>query len=171
MVLSALGVALTAGLYLFTNRYQSYIVKGRSMEPTLSSGTRMLVRNLSRPTWADIERGDIVTYLREESDEATTLGRVVAGPGDSVEIAKGILRVNGAEVSEPYRKPVASEAPESEMRLRDNVQPLVVPPESVYILGDNREESSDARVWGPTPLSRVTGKHVLTWYSPGGAGR
>ena len=124
-------------------------VDGPSMEPMLHTGDRLLVTRGYRTP----HRGDIVEIRWNQGGQATELiKRVVALPGDTVEIRADVAWVNG--VREPARGQFV------ERPYAVNVAPYVVPRGYLYLMGDNRAVSEDSRYIGPLPLSEASGKAV-----------
>jgi signal peptidase I len=116
-------------------------VASPSMEPTLKTGTMMILDKLTLRMRAP-QRGDVLSF-RSPVDEHDLLKRVVAVPGETVEMREKVVFINGKELDEPYA--VHSRAGE---RLEgDNMGPLVVPPKGFFVLGDNRDVSNDSSVW------------------------
>jgi signal peptidase I len=116
-------------------------VASPSMEPTFKTGTLLVLDKLTlrvRPP----QRGDVLSF-RSPVGKQDLLKRVVALPGETVEMREKAVFINGKELEEPYA--VHSRAGE---RLEgDSIAPLVVPAKSFFVLGDNRDESSDSSVW------------------------
>ncbi len=125
-------------------------VDGGSMEPTLRTGDRVLItKGYDTPA-----RGDIVSFRATISDKPDTLiKRVVAIPGDTVEIRGDKADVNGSE--SPYDAGTLVGSPEF------HIGPFIVPEGAVYVLGDNRAVSLDSRFIGPIPISNIRG--AVTW--------
>ena len=136
-----------------------------SMLPTLELQDRILVEKI-RPKLAEqrhqaLSIGDVVVFSVPEAlieagyaPNTALIKRVVAGPGDSVEVRDGRLLRNGESVNEPWR----SEA-------IDYVMPAqTVPPGALWVLGDNRNASLDSHLWGPLPQDRVIGTAVWRYW-------
>jgi signal peptidase I len=128
------------------------------MAPTVSSGAYVLAiraRNVSR--------GDIVTFRYPREPRTTFIKRVVASGGDTVEIRAKKLLVNGKAVHEPYvahgdPQIWAGELLPEPYRSRDHFGPYVVPTDPFFVMGDNRDASSDSRYWGAVPRANVVGR-------------
>lgn len=117
-------------------------VASPSMEPALKTGTLLILDKLTLLNRAP-QRGDILSFRSPIGEKNDLLKRVIALPGETVEMKEKIVFINGKELNEPYV--VHSRAGE---RLEgDSVGPLVVPPKSYFVLGDNRDESNDSSVW------------------------
>ncbi|HEV7427971.1 MAG TPA: signal peptidase I [Thermoanaerobaculia bacterium] len=133
-----------------------------SMEPTLPIGDRMIAVRTGV-----VNRGDIVAFEYPLERDVVFAKRVVAVAGETVEIRAKRLLVNGAAVEEPYAVhldpaiyPAMASLPEP-YRSRDNFGPLQVPPGAYFVLGDNRDRSSDSRYWGVVPRENIKGRLVF----------
>jgi signal peptidase I len=133
--------------------YESAVVVGRSMLPTLQPGEYLLACKsacLDRPP----RRGEIVTFRTPGDERSLAIKRVIGLPGDWVQMWGTQVFVNGGRLNEPYARAV---------RIR-GYAPAYVPPGSIYVLGDNRDDSEDSRVWGPVPLASVRGMALFTYF-------
>jgi len=106
-----------------------------------------------------IRRGDVVVFKYPPQPEVDYIKRVVGLPGDTVEVRRGLLYVNGQPVDEPFVK--------EEYRAMDfkPVLPTVVEPGHYFVMGDHRNASSDSRVWGQVPRELIKGRALLIWWS------
>jgi signal peptidase I len=124
-------------------------IASASMEPTLRVGTLMILDKWSlsgrRP-----RRGEIVSF-RSPVDEEDLVKRVIAVPGDTVELRAKKVYVNDKAVEEPY---AVHDRPNEKLE-GDDLGPLTVPPGSYFVLGDNRDESKDSSVWRSASGERV----------------
>jgi len=156
---------------------QNFKVEGSSMDPTLHHGQYLLVNKAAYMS-VDLEeaervapflarlpdvkvhpfglpkRGDIVVFRYPRDPSRDFIKRVVALPGETVEIKAGQVYVNNQRLEEPYIMDNPTYSRES--------QP--VPADHYFVLGDNRNNSSDSHVWGPVPLYHVIGKAWLTYW-------
>ncbi len=125
-------------------------VSGLSMEPRIDSDEDVLINALAYRLGAP-GRGDVVAFRHERSAPSVYLKRLVGLPGDRLEIKRGVVIVNGSILSEPY------------VRFADqrSTPPLVVPPGSYFVLGDNRANSDDSRSWGFVPAADLIGRAVF----------
>jgi signal peptidase I len=140
-------ILLAIGLAFFLRIPQ---VTGPSMLPHVQPGELVLINTLAYRL-GPIKRGDIIALHHDEATAQTFLKRVVALPGDRVRIERGTLIVNDRPVVEPYVS-----FPD-----RRNIAEVTVPQHSLYVLGDNRAESEDSRVWGPVDENAVIGKAIV----------
>ena len=165
VILVALGAALLVRMFVL----QQYYISGPSMESTLFQDNRVLVNKLSYRLHG-IHRGDVVVFERITMDGATVahddlIKRVVALEGDTVEIKNCELFVNDTLVTEDYLP--KEDLSQSDLNSRcgqPNVEKSTVPPDKVYVLGDNRPESFDSRRFGPIEKRLVIGRaFVVVW--------
>ncbi len=139
-------------------------VSGRSMAPQISSGEYVLIDTLAYKIGAPA-RGDIVAFRRNEDpadgmEPTTYIKRVIGLPGDRVVIRSGTVYVNGTALVEPY------------VRFRDHASfaTVTVPPGELYVLGDNRADSEDSRVFGCISERSVIGKALAGIWPPRAVG-
>lgn len=136
-------------------------VEGTSMLPRLHDGERIFVNKLiyyDEYRWApQIERGDIVVFWFPDDPSKSYIKRVIGLPGDTVEIHEGIVRVNGRDLDEMYL--------DSRFNLSHRSQtPVYVRPNYYFVMGDNRDNSSDSRIWGLVPKKYIYGKALLRYW-------
>jgi signal peptidase I len=132
-----------------------FSMRAASMEPTIRAGTMILVS--SWPYLRHAPRaGDLVAFRYPADPSVIYLKRLIATGGSTLEISHGVLRVDGRVIPEPY-------VPSSEMT-KDSSRELPVthvPPDNCFVMGDNRDNSSDSRFYGFIPLANIVGKVVL----------
>ena len=125
--------------------------EGTSMLPGIKDGDRLVLARFDRGAEFDVKRGDIILFLYTGDPEAFYVKRLVGLPGDTVELREGRVFVDGQGLPEPYVDPKLNE-------MRDSAPPVHVEPHHYYVLGDNRDNSSDSRFWGPVPEKYILGK-------------
>jgi signal peptidase I len=183
-------VAVVLALFVRTFLIQAFVVPTPSMENTVLTGDHVVVNKfLFGPAaipWLDrllprrpVRRGDLIVFKFPEDPRRDFVKRTVAIAGDVVEIRNKEVFVNGrreagkaAFHSEARVWPDDPELPEG-LRRRDQIPLLVVPPETCFALGDNRDNSYDSRFWGPVPAANLKGRPLFVYWSypPGGAAR
>jgi signal peptidase I len=149
-------IVLSVVLFLGINAVSSRIrVESISMQPTLYAGNYVLVNKLAYQL-GHPNRGDVIVF-RYPPDPSQTpyIKRVIGLPGDQVHITGGKVYINGQQLVEPYLKV-------STMQGGD----WTVPPTSLFVMGDNRNNSSDSRSWGMVPLGNVIGKALVVYWPP-----
>ena len=160
---STLGVLIGATfLITLMRRYPTYVQNTHDMSPTILNGATIVVRRIAGAE--TLSHGDLVVYEAKEVPGQSYVKRVAGLPGETVEIRAGILYRNGEAVDEPWATHELLDGfPEKLRRLepqRDNVESLVIPEDSLFLLGDDRSISGDSRLYGPVPRSSVRGKVV-----------
>lgn len=150
-ILIALVVALLIRHFVF----EVYLVDGPSMSPTLETGQRVVVAKFVHYTRTP-RPGEITVFRFPLQPDRDFVKRVIAVAGDTVEIRQGQVYVNGKLLAEDY---VIS-------RDQFTHPPVVVPEKAIYVLGDNRANSTDSRFFGTVPLHLVKGPAVLRFWPP-----
>lgn len=140
-LLSLVVIGGVAALLLRVFVFESIYIATGSMEPTLLVNTHVFLDKLTYRVRSP-RRGDIISFRSPVQNE-DMVKRVIAVPGDTVELQRKTVYVNGTFVEEPYVKHTRKD----EKLIGDTLGPLKVPPNSVFVLGDNRDESSDSSVW------------------------
>ncbi|HSH59339.1 MAG TPA: signal peptidase I, partial [Acidimicrobiales bacterium] len=149
-----IGVALIAAVVIRQFLLQAFYIPSGSMEHTLEIRDRVLVNKLSYRLH-DVNRGDIIVFERpaeEGSPSKDLIKRVVGLSGETVEGRDGAVFVNGQRLNEPYLGPGVTSSPFPVQR---------VPPGHVWMMGDNRSNSRDSRVFGAVPESEVVGRAFI----------
>lgn len=131
------------------------VVEGPSMQPTLQTGDRVLVEKLGY-RFGEPARGDVVLLHGDEGE--LLIKRVAALPGETVAARDGSIYVDGAPLREPYAHRTAPATL--------TMEPTTVPPGHVYVLGDNRGNSTDSRYFGPVAQERLVGEAVAVLWPP-----
>jgi signal peptidase I len=147
---------------------QPVVVEGTSMVPELHNGERLLVNklvyyNIESFSWGHVERGDIVVFWYPNDPNKSFVKRVIGLPGDTVEVRNGIVFINGTQLNEPYLDI------EHNKNLPSH-QPVEVEDHYYFVMGDNRDNSSDSRVWGLVPEKYIYGKAFFRYWRPSGLG-
>jgi signal peptidase I len=168
LIAAALAIAFVIKTFLF----QAFYIPSASMEPTLNIHDRVLVNKLSYD-FHDVHRGDIVVFKAPPGERTSGIDdlvkRVIGLPGETVtERADGGVYINGRRLREPYlptkdtaTRPEVSDVPPGCGKPADGSPGCVVPPGRVFVLGDNRTQSKDARTFGPIPESSIVGRVFL----------
>jgi signal peptidase I len=154
-------VAISSALLVRAYVVQQFAVEGASMINTLQNGDRVLVNRLSYRLH-EPRRGDVVVLKRfvGAAEERDLIKRVIGLPGETVEFRACVVYINGNPLVEPYIDPVVEQLD----GCGGDQAPLVVPPETVFVLGDHRGKSSDSRVFGPVSDQMLIGRaFVIIW--------
>lgn len=162
VVLVAIGAAFLIRTFLF----QQYYIDGPSMKTTLSPRDRVLVNKLSYKLH-DVNRGDVVVFDRLSGAEHDDLiKRVIALPGETVEIRNCIVFIDGQTLGEPYLDAiqVAQTDPSKRCGSHVDMSPVTIEDDHVFVMGDNRVQSYDSREFGPIETSMIRGRaFVAVW--------
>jgi signal peptidase I len=148
-VLPALLVALFINVFVAE---AALVEHGPSMQPNLYRGDRVMTEKVSYLLHPP-RRGDVVIVERP-GNEVSLIKRVVALPGETVEVRGGHTFINGRQIEEPWVTHFGG----------PNYPPTVVPPDHVFILGDNRGSSRDSRAIGPVPVDTIKGRVWLVYW-------
>ena len=139
-----------------------FYVGSESMVPTLEVWDRVLINKLAYDL-DEPERGDIVLFHSPEGGKDPLIKRVVGIPGDIIKVRHDKLLVNG----EPQREPYVND---EYRKLQTQYGPLEVPADHVFVMGDNRGNSQDSRVFGPVPEENLIGEALFRFWPPGRVG-
>jgi len=165
----AIVIAVVLALFIRTFVVQAFKIPSGSMKPTLLVGDHILVNKfiygikipftdktiieLGKP-----KRGDVVVFKYPLDTKKDYIKRVIGLPGDKVELVNKQLFINGRVMDDPH----ASYSFYGNLR---NFGPVAVPAHHLFVMGDNRDESSDSRVWGFVPYAYLKGKAFLIYWS------
>lgn len=174
----ALVVAILLAILIRGTLVQAFKIPSGSMLPTLQIGDHLLVSKFLygiRIPYTENRvlgireprRGDIVVFAYPEDDSKDFIKRIVAVPGDRLEVRNKKIWINGEPLDDPwgvYRDP--SIYPSGyEGGKRDNFGPVLVPPNAYFTMGDNRDHSYDSRFWGFVEDARIKGKAFILYWS------
>jgi signal peptidase I len=180
-------------LFLTTTLVQAFVIPTGSMEDTLLIGDHLLVDKLayapSGPVskhllpYTPVKRGDIIVFRYPVDISQTFVKRCMGVPGDHIRIVNKQVYLNGVKLEEPYKyhktdyidsyrdnfpgEPNVNLAPGAIDMLRNHVVngEVVVPPNSYFAMGDNRDSSLDSRYWGFVPRENIIGKPLIIYWS------
>lgn len=127
-------------------------VENISMQPTLHQDQFLLVNKLAYRL-GSFERGDIIIFHFPGDPREDYIKRVIGLPGESVEVKDGYVYVNGQKLEEPY---IAAQP--------NYLKSYQVPEDGLFVLGDNRNQSSDSHMWGYVPTQNVVGKALIVYW-------
>src|SRR5579872_286670 len=151
----AFSVLLAVILIVFI--YQPVKVEGTSMMPALTDQERIFINKFTYLFGSgNIEHCDMVVFWFPLDRSKSYIKRVIALPGDTVQIDKGRVYVNGSRLNEPY-------VPD-EYRDQQSLLPFTVPPHNYFVLGDHRISSNDSRAWGTVDRKYIYGKAVFVYW-------
>jgi len=154
-------VSAAASIFIIAFLYQPVRVEGTSMLPRLEDQDRLFINKFVYH-FTSIERGDVVVFHYPRDPEKSYIKRVIAVPGDRLEIDNGTVWVNGKRQIENYVP--------REYRDSRTFPEIVVPEDSYFMMGDHRSISSDSREFGPVARSLIYGKAVFVYWPARDAG-
>ena len=145
---------LTVVIYLVVNFATGrFRIESVSMNPTLQPGEYVLVDKISY-LWSAPQRGDILVFHHPAGDR-DLIKRLIGLPGETIEISGGVVKINGQALDEPYiAAPPTSGGT------------WTLAPDQFFMMGDNRNNSSDSRAWGPLDKKFIVGKMILIYWPP-----
>ncbi len=162
-------IALAIALFVRSFVVQAFKIPSSSMEPTLLVGDHILVNKflygIRIPVigkkifpFSHPRRGDVIVFIFPNDRSKDFIKRVIGLPGEKVEIRERKIYINDRLIEDPWGKYFPPE------RLI-NVGPEMVPPNALFVMGDNRNNSEDSRYWGFVPLDDVLGKAFVMYWS------
>ena len=180
-------------LFLTTTLVQAYVIPTGSMEDTLLIGDHLLVDKMAfAPSgtiskhllpYSDVKRGDIIVFRYPVDISMTFVKRAIGIPGDRIRLVNKQVYRNGVKLDEPYKvnksdqidayrdnfpsEPNSMIYPGAMDMLQNHVVngEVVVPPNSYFAMGDNRDSSLDSRYWGFVPRENIIGKPLIIYWS------
>ena len=169
-------IAILIALFIRTFIICAYKIPSRSMVPTLLVGDHILVSKfiygvkipLLRTTIIPVrepKRGEIIVFIYPHDRSKDFIKRVIGVAGDKIEIKNKKIFINGKEYSDSFGTYSDTMIYPSSMQPRDNFGPVTVPEKSLFVMGDNRDESLDSRFWGFVDLKDVEGKAFIIYWS------
>lgn len=189
----AVVVAFTLFVVIRLFVVEAFKIPTSSMEETLLVGDFLLVNKalygaevpgtrMHLPALREPRRGDVIVFNPPHEPDKNYVKRLVGVPGDTLEMVDKVLYLDGRPLLEPYARYLDHEGdvvypgmkwqsnyliagPPNYRASRDNWGPLVVPPDSFFVLGDNRDNSEDSRYWGLVDREAIRGSPWLVYYS------
>ena len=155
-------VALVIAFLIRTFVIQTFYIPSGSMEPTLLVGDRIIAYKLFYGL-NNVKRGDIIVFKFPLNPKKDYIKRVIGLPGDKIKIRDKVVYINDKRLIEPY---VVHRDKWNIGFPRDDYGPIVVPPGSLFVLGDNRDSSEDSRYWGFVPEKNIVGRAFLIYWPP-----
>ncbi len=176
----SLAIAFLLALVIKFFLIQAFSIPSGSMEKTLLIGDYLLVNKLTygirNPFDNKVvipigqpQRGDVVVFIFPQDPTKDYIKRVIGLPGDKVQLINKQVFINGKLYQTPqahYEDSLVLPAPRDPIEsARDNFGPVVVPPNSYFVMGDNRDRSYDSRFWGFVPMDNLKGKAMVIYFS------
>lgn len=164
--------ALLLALFLRTFVVQAYKIPTGSMEPTLLIGDYLLVFRLAYGIripyygyilrWAKPKRGDVVVFVYPKDRTKDFIKRTVAVEDEEISVRNKNIFINNVKINDPWGNHVD---PQVDGPPRDELAPYKIPKNTIFVMGDNRDESNDSRFWGTVPIDDVKGKALIIYFS------
>ena len=169
-------IAVLLALVIRTYLVQAFKIPSGSMEDTLAIGDHLLVNKFIYGTkipftttsvikFRDPRQGDVIVFEYPEDPSKDFIKRVVGTPGDVVEGKDKHVFVNGKPYNNPHEVHKEKEIIPKEMNPRDTFGPVTVPPDSYFVMGDNRDRSYDSRFWGVVKREKIKGLAFIKYWS------
>jgi len=151
---------------------QATVVPTESMSPTILVGDHFFLDKLAFPAnypeslmkflpARTIQRGEILAFWSPQDPDVRLVKRVIGLPGETIEIRNRVVYIDGRPLSEPY----AVFSDPGVIPQRDSMSPVKIPPDSFFMMGDNRDNSNDSRFWGFARRDSVIGTPLFVYWS------
>lgn len=155
-----LGLSVIIAFLIVVFLYQPVKVEGTSMMPSIADQQRIFVdKFFFQVGISEIHRGDVVVFWFPQDRRVSYIKRVIAVPGDTVQVSQGRVRLNGRPLDEPY-------VPD-EYRDEAEMPEILLGKDEYFVLGDHRNSSNDSRTWGPVSREFIYGKAVFAYWPLG----
>ncbi|WP_060687054.1 signal peptidase I [Ardenticatena maritima] len=134
---------------------QTFRIEGSSMLPNFHNG-QFLIVNKAVYWFREPQRGEVIVFRFSDNPRKDYIKRVIGLPGETVEVRQGQVYINGQPLEEPWKPNPGSYTK----------TPITLGPDEYYVLGDNRNNSSDSHLWGPIHRNRIIGKAWFIYWPP-----
>jgi signal peptidase I len=174
--LEPIAIAILIALFIRTFVVQAFKIPSSSMEPTLQVGDHLLVNKfiygikfpfigtkyfqLKQP-----QRGDIVVFVYPKDRSKDFIKRVIGTEGEKVQIVHNKIYINNQLIDDPWGRYDERASSSKYLQPMEIFGPVTVPANSVFVLGDNRDNSQDSRFWGFVNVNEVKGKALIIYFS------
>jgi len=159
-VLKVVAVVFVVTIVIRIFLIQPFVVEGSSMEPDFHDHEYVLIEKISY-RFHTPSRGDVIVFRYPNNPSVNYIKRVIGLPGETIHIENGLVSINGRQLSEAY---LASGEKTFESRNTDQAYETKLSADQFFVMGDNREHSSDSRDWGPLKRNFIIGRSVLVLY-------
>ena len=133
---------------------QPFIVSGPSMNPTFSSGEYLIVDQLTYH-FNEPQRGDVIIFRYPRNPQTYFIKRIIGLPGETLSVRKGVIEIDGTIIEDNFAKKPIPEGDNFDIDLGKT---------EYFVMGDNRAESSDSRIWGPLERKFIVGRPFLSLF-------
>jgi len=169
-------IAILLALFIRAFVVQAFKIPSSSMEPTLLVGDHLLVNkfiygiripyaNVKLFQWKKPQRGDVIVFIYPKDPSKDFIKRVIGTEGEKIQIIQNKIYINDQLIDDPWGHFEKDSLPEYFLREMGNFGPVVVPKDSLFVLGDNRDNSQDSRFWGFLRVNAVLGKAFILYFS------
>ncbi len=169
-------IAIVIALFIRTFIVQAFKIPSSSMEPTLLVGDHILVSKFIygvRIPFTDIKlfqlnkpkRGDVIVFIYPRDRSKDFIKRVIGTEGEKVEIIRNKIYINDKAINDLWGQYSEKNDWTRYLQPMEKFGPVIVPPESLFVLGDNRDNSQDSRFWGFVNINAVRGEAFIIYFS------
>jgi len=169
-------IAVLIALFIRAFVVQAFKIPSGSMEPTLLVGDYLMVNKFIygiRIPYTDVkffqfkkpQRGEVIVFIFPLDPSKDFIKRVIGTEGEKVEIIHDKIYIDDRLIDDPWGHFVPDDLPGSFIQRMENFGPVVVPKDSLFVLGDNRDNSEDGRFWGFLNVNAVLGKAFIIYFS------
>jgi signal peptidase I len=156
-----LGLAVVAAVLIRSFVFQPYLIPSPSMYPTLKNGDKVYVNKLDYD-FHGVHRGDIVVFKKpadftDEPGITDLIKRVIGLPGETISAHNGLVYIDGHQLIELWLPRGVTTG---------DFGPVKIPPDDYFVMGDNRSDSADSRVFGPIPGHLIVGRAFMIVWPP-----
>lgn len=155
-------LAALISFFLINYVVSAFLIEGDSMRPLLREQERVLISKLAVRR-GHLRRFDLVVFFKPDEPDKSLIKRVIGMPGEVIEIRGGQVLVNDRPLEQPFADSAAPPA--------DDMEALLIPRGTYFVMGDNRQVSFDSRLFGPVPQKYIYGKAFFRYWPPAVMGR
>ena len=174
--LEPIAIAILIALFIRTFVVQAFKIPSSSMEPTLQVGDHLLVNKfiygIKFPfigtkyfQFKKPQRGDIIVFIYPKDRSKDFIKRVIGTEGEKVQIVRNKIYINNQLIEDPWGRYDERVPSTKYLQPMEIFGPVTVPVNSVFVLGDNRDNSQDSRFWGFVNVNEVKGKALIIYFS------
>lgn len=174
--LEPIAIAILIALFIRTFVVQAFKIPSSSMEPTLQVGDHLLVNKFIYGVkfpfigtkyfqFKKPQRGDIIVFVYPKDRSKDFIKRVIGTEGEKVQIVQNKIYVNNQLIDDPWGHYDERSTSTKYLQPMERFGPVTVPVNSVFVLGDNRDNSQDSRFWGFVNVNEVKGKALIIYFS------
>ena len=169
-------IAILLALFIRAFVVQAFKIPSSSMEPTLLVGDHLLVNkfiygiripyaNVKLFQWKKPQRGDVIVFIYPKDPSKDFIKRVIGTEGEKIQIIQNKIYINDQLIDDPWGHFERDSLPGYFLQGMGNFGPVVIPQDSLFVLGDNRDNSQDSRFWRFLGVNAVLGKAFILYFS------